>query len=104
MSTVTIMVVLALAAFVFGQDVFGQAPQMQSSPEVPSGVVGAPLIVWSQTQQPEPIPETVTPVPPDQQRAPLDQQPDDQTATGTTLKDEPAASDEKSSVPNEEIR
>jgi hypothetical protein len=114
MSRVTIMGVLALAAFVFGQDVFGQEPLMQSSPELPSGVVGPPLIAWSQTQQPEPIPETVTPAPPDQQQARLDQQhldqqhldqqPDDQIVTGTTLKDETAISEKKSPLPNQEFR
>jgi hypothetical protein len=90
------MVFLALAAFAFGQE-----PLMQPSPELPSSVVGPPVIVWSQTQQPQPIPETVTVVPPDQQEPPS-QEPDVQTLAATTLNniDEAAAAKRHSQLPN----
>lgn len=99
-SILTGMVFLALAAFAFGQE-----PLTQPSPELPSGVIGPPLIVWSQTQQPRTIPEAVTVVPPDQQQPP-NQQPDVQTFAGTTLNnsDNAAPSRRNFQLPNREIR
>jgi hypothetical protein len=91
------IIFLALAAFALGQE-----PTTQPGPEPPSNVVGPPLIVWSQTQQPQPIPETVTVVPPDQQQRPS-QQPDAQALAGTTLKDDPAAAKRDSQLPKQEI-
>lgn len=95
----TSVVFLALATFALGQE-----PVMQPSPELPSNFVGPPLIVWSQTQQPQPIPETVTIVPPDREQPPQSQQPDVQTFAGTTLDNGGAtASKRHSQLPKQEI-
>jgi hypothetical protein len=98
MGMLTRLVFLTLAAFALGQE-----PLMQPSPELPSRAVGPALIVWSQTQQPQPIPETITLVPPDHQQPPS-QQGGVETFAGTTLKDDAAASKRNSQLANREIR
>ena len=77
--------------------VFGQGPQTQPSPALPAAnVLGPQLIVWSQVQQPRPVPQPL-PDPPEQQPAQqqpgqsansqAEQQPAAQTFIGTITKD-----------------
>jgi hypothetical protein len=66
---------LAMISFVIAlvAPVFGQGPQTQPSTALPAAnVLGPQLIVWSQAQQPRPVPQPL-PDPPEQQ--PAQQQP-----------------------------
>ncbi len=82
---------LALSPLAFSQD----APK-QSSPVLPAEIVGPQLIMWSEFQKPQPIPQPVPPPEkPDQQQA--DQQPSQQQpgqpepATGSQAQSQPSA-------------
>jgi hypothetical protein len=78
--------------------VFGQGSPIQPSPALPTDVLGAQLVAWSQAQKPRPVPQPLPP--PDRQeqqpnqQAPgqpangqAQQQPVAQTFTGTIMKD-----------------
>ena len=58
---------LAMIAFVMvlAASVFGQEPSRQPDPALPDSMIGPPLIVWSQMQQPRPLSEVVRPDPPE---------------------------------------
>ncbi len=85
----TLLFLLALAI-----SAFGQMPQMLPSPPIPSNnVLGPQLIVWSQTEQPQPVPQPL-PDPPEQQSKAqpaqadtTEPQPATQTFAGTIMKD-----------------
>jgi hypothetical protein len=62
--------------------VFAQEPQTHPSPTIPGSVLGPQLIVWSQTQKPQPL---LQPLPPPSQpeQQPEQQQPDPSTNSKT---------------------
>jgi hypothetical protein len=69
-----------------------QDPQTQSSPVLPSDILGPQLIVWSQVQKPQPVPQPLPPADqtgsqPDRQQAnPPAQPPAAVTLMGTIVK------------------
>ncbi|MFZ0957943.1 MAG: hypothetical protein WAN60_16485 [Candidatus Sulfotelmatobacter sp.] len=77
---------------------FTQGPQSQAGPVLPSDILGPQLIVWSQAQKPQPVPQPLPaerPVPDQQPEQPSpvqnpparQQQPTAQKFTGTIVKD-----------------
>ncbi len=78
----------------------GQLPQLELTPAIPATILGPQLIVWSELQKPQPVPQPVTPgTDPSQQQQSKTQQPGEdataqsqpqpaaQTFTGTVIKD-----------------
>jgi hypothetical protein len=95
--------VVLLAASALAQtpqyQAFGQQPQVELNPALPATILGPQLIVWSELQKPQPVPQPVTPgTDPSQQQQKTQQpgedatgqsqqQPAAQTFTGTVIKD-----------------
>lgn len=97
----TITLLALLAARGFGQvpqiePTPGQAPQL--GPSLPASILGPQLIVWTQMQEPKPVPQPIPPggdpsarpAPPQQHEqsanSPSQQQPATQSFTGTITK------------------
>jgi hypothetical protein len=91
LATISLLLVLAASGF-------GQEAQIQPKPTLPAAVLGPQLIVWSQTQKPQPVPQPLPPpdrpeAQPEQQTGQAanppaqQQQPATQTFTGTIVKD-----------------
>jgi hypothetical protein len=92
-----------LAACAFGQTADyqhgAQLPQVELTPALPATILGPQLIVWSELQKPQPVPQPVTPgTGPSQQQqktqqpgedatAQSQQQPAAETFTGTVIRD-----------------
>src|ERR1700722_9550599 len=91
------ILVSATAALVaFSPLAFAQDAPKQASPVLPADIVGPQLIMWSEFQRPQPIPQPVPPPEkPDQQQS--DQQPSQQQpgqpepATGSQAQGQPSA-------------
>jgi hypothetical protein len=65
---------------------FSQQPQNKPSPTPPSDVLGAPLIAWSQVQEPQPVAEQQGPSANSTAQKPPQQTPA-QIVTGTIVRD-----------------
>jgi Protein of unknown function (DUF5818) len=75
---------------------FGQELRTRPGPALPANVLGPQLVVWSQAQQPRPVPQPL-PDPPEEKSAPqepeqsansqAEQRAATQTITGTIMKD-----------------
>ena len=79
---VTLIFVLATVPLMCTQDLQGQ-----SSPELPSTVLGPQLIAWLLLQKPQPLPQPLPP--PDRPIQQPDQQPDRQAAQPTNPQAQP---------------
>jgi hypothetical protein len=71
--------------------IFAQDLQSQPGLAPPSDILGPQLIVWSQVQKPQPVPQSLPPLDrpmqqPTQSANPSDQEPAAQTFTGTIMK------------------
>ena len=80
-SLATLGFLLATLPLLFGQD-----PQTQPNPALPSDILGPRLIAWSQFQKPQPVPQ---PLPPPDRPT---QQTDQQSANPPAKQEQPAAS------------
>jgi len=77
--------------------VFAQQPVPQPNPPLAAGVLGPPLVAWSELQKPRPVPQPLPPPRPDppaeqpSQQQPggsqAQQQPSSQVFTGTIVKE-----------------